>query len=97
MKKITDIKHIKTFRIIQAIVLVLAIYILIIKWGNPFGVFFIIGISWLLSLLLPYEYRGGYNKAQKNVFLKNVSPLTENLITDGLIVLVVIILYFLNK
>ncbi|EGE54275.1 hypothetical protein SPB_2234 [Streptococcus parauberis NCFD 2020] len=48
-------------------------------------------------MLLPYEYQGGYNKAQKNVFLKNVSPLTENLITDGLIALVVIILYFLNK
>lgn len=96
MKKVTDIKDIKKFRVIQAIVLILTIYIFLIKCYTPFGLPTILIINWLLSFLLPYEYRGGYRKGQKNVFLKNVSPLTENLITDSLIALILIILCSLN-
>ena len=77
LKQFTDIKHIRIVKVIQIILFLFVSYYFAIK-HQLLDVFPLwLGVDWLLDLLLPYEYRGRLNTAQKNVWLKNINPITE--------------------
>lgn len=71
---------IKQLRLIRDIIFVICVYYFMKANNSNFGIFFAIGITALITLRIPYEYRGGFRHDQKNVFFDNLSPLTENFI-----------------
>lgn len=96
LKQFTDIKHIRIVKVIQIILFLFVSYYFAIK-HQLLDVFPLwLGVDWLLVLLLPYEYRGRLNIAQKNVWLKNINPITEFVLIQLLLILIFFIMVFVN-
>ncbi|WP_230081245.1 hypothetical protein, partial [Streptococcus uberis] len=76
----------------RQVIFVVSVYYFMKANNSNFGIFFVIGITALITLRIPYEYRGGFRHDQKNVFFDNMNPLTENFIESFIIALIIVII-----